>query len=148
LNELCTPGDGDGKATIGIDVLVNGGDDVAVISSVELPESAVDIQLVDAYVVPVHFNLVGVRSGFPPDPAELDPTIEWDQKLPAAGAGIPPGETRDPAWNLVLGLQISPSADRGMTGGVEVTYSEGGRQYIYVVPTSMEVRRGTCIEDS
>ena len=141
-SEVCVRTDASGTATIGIDALVNPGPENVEIQSVSLKGGS-SLTMLQAVVVPAGSNLVGVLSGFPPDPATLDQGIRWVEASDAAGAVIPP-DTDTAAWNLVVGLQLDDDSQSGTTDGFEVVYDYGGRTYTYVTPSTVELVRESC----
>lgn len=146
--EICTPVGADGRATIGHDVLVNSGSREVVILEVRalLPS---DLLLLDAYLVPVHGDLVGIRSMFPPNPEDLLAIgITWSDAIEAVGATIPPDSGDGVVWNLVVGVELDEDARFGTTSGFEIDYKVDDRRYRYITPTSLEIRPDTCIGDA
>lgn len=138
--EHCVQTDQNGAATVGVDILVNPGPAEATIESVSLHGGSA-LTILQSVIVPIGGTPVGVRSGFPPDPATTDPSIQWVLASDAAGASLPPGSGE---WNLVVGLELDESATSGSTSGFEVRYDAAGETYTYVTPGQVEVAREVC----
>jgi hypothetical protein len=136
----CVQTDQNGTATVGVDILVNPGPADATIESVTLHGGSA-LQILQSVIVPIGGTPVGVRSGFPPDPATMDPSIQWVLASDAAGASLPPGSGE---WNLVVGLELDDSATSGSTSGFEVRYDADEETYTYVTPGEVEVSREAC----
>jgi len=86
------------------------------------------LQLVDALVVPIQDGPVGFWEGWPPSPDAINqPGVEWEKRVPAVGARIPPGPSEGGNRNLVIAMR--PTARRGIAAGVQVLYRENGSQY-------------------
>jgi hypothetical protein len=108
-----------------------------------------DLLLLDAYLVPVHGDLVGIRSMFPPNPEDLLAIgITWSDAIEAVGATIPPDSGDGVVWNLVVGVELDEDARFGTTSGFEIDYKVDDRRYRYITPTSLEIRPDTCIGDA
>jgi hypothetical protein len=82
------------------------------------------LRLVQAVVVPIGDNAVGYEP-WPPT-GSLLPGIQWDKRVPAVGARVPPS-TAHSFRNLVI--QMRPTARRASSAGVRVLYRENGQQY-------------------
>lgn len=81
------------------------------------------LRLVQAVVVPIGDNSVGYEP-WPPT-GSLLPGIQWDKRVPAAGAKVPPSSAHS-FRNVVI--QMRPTARRASSAGVQVLYQENGRQ--------------------
>jgi hypothetical protein len=86
------------------------------------------LKLVHADVVPIRGGLIGIAYGWPPSQKTLAETgVPWSQRIPAAGAAVPPGTSVSSRRELLIGML--PTAHRGAADGVQVRYREGGKQY-------------------
>lgn len=142
--ELCTPVGPDHTVTVGIDVLVNSGPEDVVIEGVTLDTSDPNISMIDAVLVPIRGgDLVGIHPGFPPDPENLPPGIDWSEAVQATGGHIGPTSANEIS-NLVVGLALASGFESASATGIEVIYAVGDRTYKYTTPTEIEVMSGPC----
>ena len=104
----------------------NQGSSTAVITKIAL-DDAHGIQMVAAYILPITgHDLYGLYSGYPPA-AHLLPGVQWARRQRADGARIPPRSKADLVNNILLVLKRT--AAKGTARGVDVYYTEAGRQY-------------------
>jgi hypothetical protein len=114
-------------ATDGVTVLQNQSKDTAVIEQVSFYGDQ-HLQVVQALVVPIQYDAIGVANGWPPAPEAINqPGVQWDKRVTAVGARIPPGPAVSGSRNLVI--EVRPTARRGIAAGVQVLYRENGQQY-------------------
>jgi hypothetical protein len=86
------------------------------------------LQLVQAVVVPTHFDAVGMAEGWPPPRRNItQPGVQWNKRVAAIGARLPPGPAQGGNRNLVIAMR--PTAHKGIAAGVQVRYRENGQQY-------------------
>ncbi len=86
------------------------------------------IQFVAAVVVPIQYDAVGFSEGWPPARMNItQPGVQWDKRVPAVGARIPPSLLEGGDRNLVIAMR--PTAHRAIAVGVQVLYQENGQQY-------------------
>lgn len=136
VSTTCLPLSEDGIATFGLEVLANTGA-VAVILSAVSADEASELRVQEASIVPiVDQTLVGTQLTFPP---VLEPS-RWEQRIPAIGAVIQPGES----VNLVVGVQRL-SGEAGTTDGLDVSYSVGNDSFIRRSENRLELRE-SCTE--
>ena len=113
--------------TDGITVLQNHSEGTAVIEQVSFYGDQ-HLQLVHAVVVPIRYDAVGVTFGWPPARSFSDqPGVQWDKRVPAVGARVPPGSDKDGYRNLVIAMR--PTARKASSAGVQVLYRENGQHY-------------------
>jgi hypothetical protein len=79
---------------------------------------------IQAVVVPIGYNLVG-DVPWPPTGTVL-PGVQWDKRVAAVGARVPPSSKRS-FRNLVI--EMRPTARKAAIAGVLVLYRENGQQY-------------------
>lgn len=114
-------------ATNGVTVLDNQSKGTAVIEQVSFYGDQ-HLQVVQALVVPIQYDAVGVGNGWPPASEAINqPGVQWGRRVPATGARIPPGPAVSSSRNLVIGVR--PTARRATAAGVQVLYRENGKQY-------------------
>jgi len=145
--EVCVPAGQDRVVTIGIDVLRNSGQAPALIEGIALAEPSAGLTIVGAVVVPVGFELVGVREGFPPAVTDLDHGVIWEQRVEVSKAEIPPETISGSVWNLVVGVGLTDGVESGHAAGFRLFYAVGNRSYQYVTAQEIELRSGTCLDD-
>lgn len=73
----------------------------------------------------------------PPTEAITQPGVQWDSRVPAVGAKIPPGPAQGGNRNLVIAMR--PTAHKATAAGVQVLYRENGKQYELRTHTAFEV---------
>jgi hypothetical protein len=113
--------------TNGFTVLDNTSKGTAVIEQVSFYGDQ-HLLLVDAVVVPIQYDAVGFSEGWPPAQVDLNqPGVQWDKRVPAVGARIPPGPAEGGDRNLVI--EMRPTARKGIAAGVQVLYRENGQEY-------------------
>jgi hypothetical protein len=123
--------------TNGLTVLENHSKGTAIIEHVSFYGDR-HLQLVEAVVVPIQGPPVGFSEGWPPAPFNLSlPGVQWDKRVPAVGARIPPGPAQGGNRNLVIAMR--PTAHEGTAAGVRVLYRENGQQYELRTHTSYQV---------
>jgi len=83
------------------------------------------LRLIQAVVVPIGHNLIG-DVPWPPTGSFLEPGVQWDKRVPAVGARVPPSMAHS-FRNLVI--EMRPTARRATIAGVQVLYRENGQQY-------------------
>jgi hypothetical protein len=127
--------------TNGFTVLENHSKGTAIIEQVSFYGDQ-HLQLVDAVVVPIRYDAVGFSAGWPPAAMNLNqPGVQWDKRVPAVGARIPPGPAEGGDRNLVIAMR--PTSSKGIAAGVEVLYRENGQQYKLRTHTEFEVIAAT-----
>jgi hypothetical protein len=141
---LCTPVGADGRVTVGLDVLVNSGPDDLVLREVALAEPEPGMELIEALIVPVEKDLVGVVTGFPPEPEELSAEIQWSDAVPAVGARIPASGESGQMANLVVGLALQATTQSATTSGLNVRYKTPDGEFLYTTPNAIEIRQSAC----
>jgi len=98
------------------------------------------LRLVQALVIPIGNNSVGYEP-WPPT-GSLLPGIQWDKRVSAIGARVPPSSAHS-FRNLVI--QMRPTARNASSAGVRVWYQENGRQYELRTNTkTVVVPRASC----
>jgi hypothetical protein len=113
--------------TNGFTVLDNTSKGTAVIEKVSFYGDQ-HLQFVDAVVVPIRYDAIGFWEGWPPPPDAIhQPGVQWDKRVAAVGASVPPGPAEAGDRNLVIGMR--PTAHEGIAAGVQVLYRENGSQY-------------------
>ena len=113
--------------TNGFTVLDNTSKGTAVIEQVSFYGDQ-HLLLVDAVVVPIQYDAVGFSESWPPAQVDLNqPGVQWDKRVPAVGARIPPGPAVGGDRNLVI--EMRPTARKGIAAGVQVLYRENGQEY-------------------
>jgi hypothetical protein len=123
--------------TNGFTVLENHSKGTAIIQQVSF-YGAQHLQLVNAVVVPIRYDAVGFSEGWPPAAMNLNqPGVQWDKRVPAVGARIPPGPAEGGDRNLVIAMR--PTARKGIAAGVEVLYQENGQRYKLRTHTEFKV---------
>jgi hypothetical protein len=123
----CVPDPSGTTMTNGFTVLDNTSKGTATIEQVSFYGDQ-HLQLVDALVVPIQYDAIGMWEGWPPGPdAIAQPGVQWDKRVPAVGARIPPGPAEGGDRNLVIAMR--PTAHKGIAAGVQVLYRENGSQY-------------------
>ncbi|MGH3399080.1 MAG: hypothetical protein ACRDPO_30795 [Streptosporangiaceae bacterium] len=85
------------------------------------------LQLIHAVIIPIRYDSIGYSAGWPPAQFRNLPGVQWDKRVPAAGARLPPGLRLRNRRNLVIAMR--PTARKGISAGVQVLYREDGRQY-------------------
>jgi hypothetical protein len=135
--QICSPDLPGTAMTDGFTVLGNHSKGTAIIEQVSL-YGAQHLKFVDAVVVPIKYDAIGASAGWPPATMNItQPGVQWDKRVPAVGARIPPS----PAWgadrNLVIGVR--PTAHEGIAAGVQVVYGENGQRYELRTHTEFEV---------
>jgi len=79
-------------------------------------------------VVPIRYNAIGMAGGWPPARINItEPGVQWDKRVAAIGARLPPGPAQGGNRNLVIAMR--PTAHKGIAAGVQVRYRENGQQY-------------------
>jgi hypothetical protein len=121
----CAPDPSGTTMTDGVTILENHSKGTVVIEQVSFYGDQ-HIQLVDAVVVPIRYDAVGISDGWPPPRSFIDqPGLQWDKRVPAVGARIPPAPA---VRNLVIAMR--PTTRRAIAAGVQVLYRDGnGSQY-------------------
>jgi hypothetical protein len=119
----CVPDPSLTSLTDGITVLDNRSNGTVTIERVSFYGDH-HLRLVQAVVVPIGRNSVGYEP-WPPT-GSLLPGIQWDKRVPATGAKVPPS-TAHSFRNLVI--QMRPTARTASAAGVRVLYRENGQQY-------------------
>lgn len=139
----CLPDLSGTTMTNGFTVLENHSKGTAIIQQVSFYGTH-HLLLVDAVVVPIQGGPVGFWEGWPPGPDAISqPGVQWDKRVPAVGARIPPGPAEGGNRNLVIAMR--PTARKGTATGVQVLYRENGQQYELRTHTEFEVRAAkTC----
>jgi hypothetical protein len=131
----CVPSPPGKTTTDGITALENHSTGTVTVESVSF-YGANHLLIVHAVVVPIHYDAIGFSESWPPARDTLtQPGVQWDKRVPAIGAKLPPfrGRSLDLAArlgllrNLVLGIR--PTARKGTAAGVQVRYRENGQQY-------------------
>jgi hypothetical protein len=131
----CVPSPPGTTTTDGITTLENHSTGTVTVERVSL-YGAHHLLIVHAVVVPIHYDAIGFSEIWPPSRDTLSqPGVEWDKRVAAIGARVPPfrGRSLDLAArlgllrNLVLGVR--PTARTGTAAGVQVLYQENGKQY-------------------
>jgi hypothetical protein len=123
----CVPDPSGTTMTNGVTVLDNTSKGTAIIEQVSFYGDQ-HLQLVDAVMVPIQYDAVGFWEGWPPSPdAVHQPGVQWDKRVAAVGARIPPGPAEGGDRNLVIAMR--PTARRATAAGVQVLYQENGQQY-------------------
>jgi hypothetical protein len=122
----CVPDQSGTTMTNGWTVLENHSKGTAVIEGVSF-YGARHLQFVDAVVVPIRYNAVGMSAGWPPARISItEPGVQWDKRVAAIGARLPPGPAQGGNRNLVIAMR--PTAHKGIAAGVQVRYRENGHQ--------------------
>jgi hypothetical protein len=86
------------------------------------------LQFIKAVVVPIRYNAIGMTAGWPPaEEALTQPGVQWDKRVPAVGAKLPPGPARGGNRDLVIAMR--PTAHKGIAAGVRLRYRENGHEY-------------------
>jgi hypothetical protein len=119
----CVPDPSLTSLTDGITVLDNHGKGTVTVEHVSFYGDH-HLRLVQALVVPIGYNSVGYEP-WPPTGSLLS-GIQWDKRVPAAGAKVPPSSAHS-FRNVVI--QMRPTTRRASSAGVQVLYRENGRQY-------------------
>ncbi|HEX9762283.1 MAG TPA: hypothetical protein VGA97_04195 [Acidimicrobiia bacterium] len=117
------------------------------IEGIALAEPSAGLTIVGAVVVPVGFELVGVREGFPPAVTDLDHGVIWEQRVEVSEAEIPPETISGSVWNLVVGVGLMDGMESGHAAGFHLFYAVDNRSYQYVTAQGIELRSGTCLDD-
>ncbi|MFC6045701.1 hypothetical protein ACFP8W_15160 [Nocardioides hankookensis] len=123
--EICVPADGGPSYVVGVATAQNTGDAPVTITSVEL-DGAKGLDLVDTSVVTLGpdrpVGEFGVWTGDPPDfgPDDADVEALWEDRTPAIGATIEPGDGAD--TNFIVQLH---GADGASSGPLRVEYEDG-----------------------
>ena len=80
-------------------------------------------------VIPIQYDAIGASAGWPPATMNItQPGVEWDKRVPAVGATIPPTSAKNGQRNLVI--EARPTARKeGIAAGVQVLYRENGSRY-------------------
>jgi hypothetical protein len=113
--------------TDGITVLANSSKGTVVVEHVSF-YGVHHLQLVRAVAVPIRYDAIGYSAGWPPARFNLTmPGVQWDKRVAAIGARVPPGPALTSRRNLVIGMR--PTAHKGISAGVQVLYRENGHQY-------------------
>ena len=132
----CVPDPTGTPMTDGFTVLENQSKSTAIIEQVSF-YGAKHLQFVDAVVVPIQYDAIGIVGGWPPPRWDITrPGVQWDKRVAAVGARIPPSPAEGADRNLVLGMR--PTAHTATAAGVQVLYRENGQQY--------ELRTGAGVE--
>jgi hypothetical protein len=119
----CVPDPSFRSLTDGITVLDNRSKGTVIVEHVSFYGDH-HLLLVQAVVVPIGFNAVGFEP-WPPT-GTLLPGVQWDKRVPAVGARVPPS-TKHTFRNVVI--EMRPTARRATSAGVDVLYRESGHQY-------------------
>jgi hypothetical protein len=124
----CVPDPSSTPTTDGFTVLDNQSTGTAVIEQVSFYGDQ-HLHLVDAVVVPMQYDAIGSSEGWPPAPDAINqPGVQWEKRVPAVGARIPPSSAKNGSRNLVI--ETRPTARKeGIAAGVQVLYRENGSQY-------------------
>lgn len=86
------------------------------------------LRLVHSDVAPIRGALIGIAYGWPPSRQTLAQTgVPWNQRVPAAGATVPPGTSVGSRRELLIGML--PTARRASAEGVQVRYRAGATEY-------------------
>jgi hypothetical protein len=134
----CVPDPSSTPTTDGFTVLDNQSTGTAVIEQVSFYGNQ-HLQFLDAVVVPIQYDAIGSSEGWPPDPDAINlPGVQWDKRVPAVGAQIPPTSAKNGQRNLVI--ETRPTARKeGIAVGVQVVYRENGSRYELRTHTEFEV---------
>jgi hypothetical protein len=85
------------------------------------------LRFVQAVVVPIRFDAVGMAEGWPPPRSSItQPGVQWNKRVAAIGARMPPSPY---PGNRNLVIAMRPTAHKGIAAGVQVRYRENGQQY-------------------
>lgn len=133
----CVPDPSGTTMTNGFTVLDNTSKGAVIIEQVSFYGDQ-HLQLVHAVVVPIQYDAVGFSEGWPPAAVNItQPGVQWDKRVPAVGASIPPGTAQGGNRNLVIAMR--PTARKAIAAGVQVLYRENGSQYELRTHTEFEV---------
>ena len=133
----CVPDPSGTTMTNGFTVLENHSKGTAVIEQVSFYGDR-HLQFVQAVVVPIQYDAIGFSEGWPPAHMNItQPGVQWDKRIPAVGARIPPGPAEGGNRDLVIAMR--PTAREGIAAGVQVLYRENGQQYELRTHTEFDV---------
>jgi hypothetical protein len=123
--------------TDGFTVLENHSKGTAVIEQVSFYGDQ-HLQFLGAVVIPIQYDAIGASASWPPATMNItQPGVQWDKRVPAVGARIPPSPAEGGDRNLVIGVR--PTAHIAVAAGVQVLYKENGSQYELRTHTGFEV---------
>jgi hypothetical protein len=126
--EQCGPDASDSVLTFGAIVLQNQSRSPVVVERVTFYGDH-HLRLLDAVIAPDQGLLIGMSYGWPPSRATLASTgIRWNERMPAAGAEIPPGVSLASRRELIIAML--PAAHRSVATGVQVNYRQRQKQYL------------------
>ena len=124
----CVPDPSGAATTNGFTILDNQSTGTVIIEQVSFYGDQ-HLHLVDAVVVPMQYDAIGSSEGWPPAPDAINqPGVQWEKRVPAVGARIPPSSAKNGSRNLVI--ETRPTARKeGIAAGGQVLYRENGSQY-------------------
>jgi hypothetical protein len=122
----CVPDPSATTMTDGITVLTNNSKGAVDVEQVSFYGDR-HLKFVDAVIIPIRYDAIGYSAGWPPAQFRSLPGVQWDKRVPAVGARLPPGLELRNRRNLVIAMR--PTAHQGSSAGVQVRYRENGRQY-------------------
>ncbi len=135
LFKECVPSPPGTTTTDGITVLDNHSTGTVTVEQVSF-YGARHLLIVHAVVVPIHYDAIGFSEIWPPARYTLtQPGVQWDKRVAAIGAKVPPFRSRSLDLAARLGLRrnlvlgVRPTARKGTAAGVQVLYRENGKQY-------------------
>lgn len=141
VGEYCLPLWGNGRITMGWEVLENKGDVPVTINSVSLtdPHNLVIDQVRLQYLDEEPGMLVGVRRDWK----------KMDKSMPGIGATIEPIKKDDRGVGLVLLMSTPDDTSKAWSGPARVTYTADGETYTWVGGSSMTFPPGRqeCFKD-
>ena len=97
------------------------------------------VQVAGAWIAPsTPTRGSGMVQGWPPSDLAADPSVQWSQRVPAAGATLTPGTW----YNVFLHLRVYPDALPLATSGVvlDFTDTDGSRQGTWVDHLSFKTK--------
>jgi hypothetical protein len=125
--EECVPDPSAITMTNGFTVLENHSKGTVTVEQVSFYGSH-HLDFIKAVIVPIRFNAIGMTAGWPPAKAALnEPGVQWDKRVPAVGARLPPDPAQGGNRNLVIAMR--PTAHKGIAAGVQVRYRQNGHKY-------------------
>lgn len=123
----CVPDPSGTTMTDGITVLENGSKGIVTVERVSFFGDH-HLQFVQAVLVPIYDDTIGISEGWPPARMNItDPGVQWDKRVAATGARLPPDPDHSHDRNLVIAMR--PTAHTSSSDGVQVRYRENGQQY-------------------
>ncbi len=109
----CIPDPSGTTITDGITVLENHSKGTVTIEQVSFYGDC-HLQFVHAVVVPIRYYAIGTSAGWPPARMNITvPGVQWDKRVAATGARLPPDPAHSHDRNLVIGMR--PTAHTSST---------------------------------